>query len=89
MIAARFTVRGRVQGVAFRAHARAEALARGLRGHARNRADGSVEVRVAGDAAAIDAFAAWLAHGPPLARVDAVERMADRADDVPPGFSTG
>lgn len=89
MSAARFIVRGRVQGVAFRAHARMEALALGLRGHARNRADGSVDVRVAGDAGAIEAFARWLAHGPALARVDAVERVPEAGQDLPPGFTTG
>ena len=89
MNAARFIVRGRVQGVAFRAHARAEALALGLRGHAQNRADGSVDVRVAGDDAAIEAFARWLAHGPPLARVDSLERMEDAAHELPTGFTTG
>lgn len=73
--AARFVVRGRVQGVGFRAHARAEAVALGLRGHALNRDDGSVEVLAVGGPAAVDALARWLAHGPLLARVDAVERQ--------------
>lgn len=88
--AARFIVRGRVQGVAFRAHARAEATALGLRGHAINRDDGSVEVLAAGSPDALDALARWLAHGPPLARVDAVERVAveDGAVD-PPDFRIG
>ena len=44
MAAVRFLVRGKVQGVWFRASTRAEALALGLRGHARNLADGGVEV---------------------------------------------
>lgn len=89
MIAARFLVRGRVQGVAFRAHARHEALALGLAGHARNLPDGRVEVDAFGDAAALDAFARWLAHGPPLARVDGVERAPLDAGDVPDGFTIG
>jgi acylphosphatase len=89
MRAARFIVRGRVQGVAFRAHARAEALALGLQGWARNLADGRVEVCVSGEGSAIDALARWLERGPPLARVDAVEREATTADGVPPGFSIG
>lgn len=89
MIAARFVVRGRVQGVAFRAHTRAQALALGLRGHAINRDDGSVEVLAIGTDTALDALAAWLAHGPPLARVDAVERMAAAPDPTVDGFRTG
>lgn len=84
--AARFFATGRVQGVAFRAHTRQQALALGLRGHARNLADGRVEVVVAGDAAAIDVLEQWLTHGPPLARVDALSREACDAAKVPTGF---
>jgi acylphosphatase len=89
MSAARFLVSGRVQGVAFRAHARAEALRLGLRGHARNLADGRVDVVAAGDAAALDSFAAWLRHGPPLARVDDIERLPASDDAVGAGFVIG
>jgi acylphosphatase len=84
--AARFYVAGRVQGVAFRAHTRQQALALGLHGHARNLPDGRVEVIVMGDAAAIDMLARWLQHGPPLARVDALAREAFDADAVLDGF---
>lgn len=88
MSAARFTVSGHVQGVAFRAHARQQARALGIDGHARNLADGRVEVVAHGDTAAIDAFAAWLAHGPPAARVDDVIR--EPVDAAPPrGFEIG
>ncbi len=83
--AARFLVAGRVQGVGFRAWTRREALALGLAGAARNLADGRVEVIVAGAPAALEAIAASLAIGPPLARVDAVERT-DWSQPVPPGF---
>jgi acylphosphatase len=72
---ARFIVRGRVQGVWFRASTREHAERLGLRGHARNLADGSVEVLAAGDADAIDAIERWLHVGPPMARVDAVLRL--------------
>lgn len=89
MIAARLVVRGRVQGVAFRAHTRAQALALGLRGRAINRDDGSVDVLAMGPDAAVDALAAWLADGPPLARVDAVERMAAAPDPTVDGFRIG
>jgi acylphosphatase len=78
--AARFYVSGRVQGVAFRAYTRQQALALGLRGHARNLADGRVEVIAAGDAAAIDTLERWLHHGPSLARVDTLVREAFDAD---------
>ena len=90
MAVARFLVRGRVQGVCFRASTRDEALRLGLRGLARNLADGSVEVLAAGSDAAIDALQRWLQHGPPLARVDAVARFeADAAAVAGAGFTTG
>jgi acylphosphatase len=89
MDAARFLVSGRVQGVAFRAHTRAQALALGLRGHARNLADGRVEVLAVGDVDAIERLAEWLRHGPPLARVDDIvcAPVADATDSE--GFTIG
>lgn len=90
MSASRFVVSGRVQGVAFRAHARLQAQALGLRGHARNLADGRVEVLAAGPEESIEMLARWLADGPPLARVDSVERE-DGVDEPPADapFTTG
>jgi acylphosphatase len=72
----RWRVRGRVQGVFFRASTRDRALALGLRGHARNLRDGSVEVHACGPPEALDALGAWLRQGPPRARVDALECSA-------------
>ncbi|CAG4976092.1 acylphosphatase [Novilysobacter luteus] len=81
MTAARFVVGGRVQGVFFRAGTREQAQRLGLRGYARNRADGRVDVLAVGGAAAIDVLAAWLRQGPPQARVDELERLdADPAE---------
>ncbi|HTD28308.1 MAG TPA: acylphosphatase [Xanthomonadaceae bacterium] len=74
MEAAHFLVSGRVQGVGFRASARHRALELGLVGYARNLADGRVEAFAQGNREAIDIFAQWLNHGPPLARVDEVRR---------------
>ena len=83
MAAARFLVAGKVQGVWFRASTREQALALGLRGFAKNLDDGRVEVLAVGDAGAIDALAKWLRQGPPLARVDRVERTdVDDAGDA-------
>jgi acylphosphatase len=87
MMAVRFLISGRVQGVGFRAAARAEALRLGVSGHARNLRDGTVEVIVCGEDAVVDDLQAWLRHGPPGARVDAMQREA-WAGDVPRGFLT-
>ncbi|MEO6228405.1 MAG: acylphosphatase [Thermomonas sp.] len=75
MAAARFLVSGKVQGVCFRASTREQAWQLGLNGHARNLADGRVEVLVVGDSDAIEQLASWLQQGPPLARVDVLERQ--------------
>lgn len=74
MPTARFLVSGRVQGVCFRASTREQALALGLRGVARNLADGRVEVIACGDRQALDALEHWLHRGPPAAQVERVMR---------------
>ncbi len=84
-VARRIRVSGRVQGVFFRDWTVAEATRLGLDGWVRNRADGSVEMLVAGTAEAIDALTALCRRGPPAARVDAVG-IEDADTDVPPGF---
>lgn len=87
MPCAKFNVRGRVQGVAFRAHAREQAQHLGLTGYAKNLPDGGVEVLACGDAAALDDLERWLRHGSPAARVDAVARTNE--DRPPPlAFTT-
>lgn len=74
MAAARFWISGRVQGVFYRASARAEALKLGLTGHAENLPDGRVQVLAEGDPAALDALERWLRQGPPAAEVASVVR---------------
>ncbi|MEZ5564570.1 MAG: acylphosphatase [Gammaproteobacteria bacterium] len=67
--ARRFLISGRVQGVFFRASTARMAGELGLRGYARNLADGRVEVLAVGTPSAVSKLAAWLRGGPPLARV--------------------
>ena len=74
MPVARFLVGGKVQGVFFRASTREQALKLGLRGYAKNLPDGRVEVLAEGSATALDALERWLHVGPPMARVESVER---------------
>jgi acylphosphatase len=73
--AIRFLVSGRVQGVSFRASTWEQASRLGLRGYVRNLDDGRVEVVAAGADEALDALAGWLWQGPPLARVDSIDRQ--------------
>jgi acylphosphatase len=65
-------ITGRVQGVFYRASARAEADRLGLRGFVRNEDDGSVYAEAEGDRAKLDAFVSWCRQGPPHALVEAV-----------------
>lgn len=89
MSAARFIVTGNVQGVFFRASAREQAQRLGLRGHANNLPDGSVQVLAVGSGSAIDALEAWLRQGPPLARVEGLLREDLTQADIPDGFRIG
>jgi acylphosphatase len=82
-------ISGRVQGVAFRAYTRVQALALNLRGYARNLPDGRVEVLAVGNSDAIERLAEWLQQGPPLARVDAVVRESSADVATCPGFTIG
>ncbi|WP_080748507.1 acylphosphatase [Teredinibacter turnerae] len=68
-----YRVRGKVQGVSFRANARKRARALQLRGWVQNCEDGSVEACASGDESALEEFERWLGRGPVWARVDSVE----------------
>jgi acylphosphatase len=69
----RATVRGRVQGVGFRASAAREARRLGLTGWVRNELDGTVRTVAEGPDAGVDAYLAWLRHGPSLSHVTGVD----------------
>jgi acylphosphatase len=76
-----FLISGRVQGVGYRNFARKEALALGLRGYARNLADGRVEVAAVGGEAELSEFAGRLAKGPVWGHVRHIEaRDASQPD---------
>ncbi|WP_372759478.1 acylphosphatase [Litorivivens sp.] len=85
----RFLVKGRVQGVGFRAHCQRLALAEGLCGWAINCPDGSVEILLTGDAAAIARTRALIIAGPPLSRVDEIVELNTNDDEDPLDFQTG
>lgn len=66
-------VRGRVQGVFFRASTEAEAKRLGLVGWVKNRPDATVEVLAQGREEALHELVAWAHKGPSAARVDHVD----------------
>jgi acylphosphatase len=74
------TIRGRVQGVGYRAFVDHEARTRKLEGWVRNRRDGSVEAVFAGPAATVAAMIAACRQGPSSARVEAVQNEAGTPD---------
>jgi acylphosphatase len=79
----RVVVRGRVQGVAFRAATRAHAERLGVAGWVRNLPDGGVEAALEGEAAAVEALVAFCRRGPRFAEV---RELAVR-DEAPEGAS--
>lgn len=70
---AQIRIRGRVQGVYYRASMVQEARKARLVGWVRNCDDGSVEAVAEGSRAAIEALLAWCRQGPPGARVERVD----------------
>jgi len=75
-LARHLRIHGHVQGVYYRASMVEQATRLGLHGWVRNRADGSVEARVQGAPAAVQALIDWARRGPPQARVDGVDVAA-------------
>ena len=72
MMATRFLIEGRVQGVGYRAWLRDEAERRGLSGTVRNLSDGRVEAVIIGSYAETDALLAACRQGPPAAKVTGI-----------------
>ena len=76
------TVRGRVQGVGYRAWVEYQAISAQLEGWVRNRRDGSVEALFAGRARAVADLVALCRHGPPSAQVKEVLTEPAGADQL-------
>lgn len=66
-------VRGRVQGVFFRASTQREARRLGLTGWVKNRPDGAVEMLAEGEETALRQLCMWAERGPTAARVEDVQ----------------
>jgi len=85
IVARRYVIVGRVQGVGFRYFTEAAAAREGILGWVRNTPDGNVEVTAEGEAEALERFERGLYHGPPGARVARI----DVDDMIPAGRMTG
>jgi len=86
IVARRFTVSGRVQGVGFRWFVQELAALEGAAGWVANTPDGRVEALVQGDVDAIVRIERQIRRGPPAARVDDVDVVDEPASDRPPSF---
>jgi len=78
----RVTIRGRVQGVGYRAWVEFQARRIDLQGWVRNRRDGSVEALFEGAEEVVVNMVALCRQGPSSARVDDVAEEAARQDDL-------
>ena len=78
-------IRGRVQGVGYRAFVEDAATSRGLHGWVRNRRDGTVEAMFSGPEEAVSRMIEDCRKGPYGARVDGIDVREARADELQGG----
>ena len=85
VVAKRFVIAGRVQGVGFRFFVQERAAVEGVNGYVRNLPDGRVEAWIEGDEESVERVARALSRGPAGARVEGID-----VELVPPtGRATG
>jgi acylphosphatase len=78
----RVVIRGRVQGVGFRAWMEVMAAEQGVEGWVRNRRDGSVEALFSGAEEVVLAMIELCRSGPPGSRVEAIDQHDGAADEL-------
>ncbi len=85
--AIQISIKGKVQGVGYRAWAWTEARELRLSGWVRNEADGSVTALLVGPATSVAVMVDRLRAGPPGASVTEIVTDEIRLDDEPSGFT--
>lgn len=80
------TVKGRVQGVYYRASTEAEARRLGLTGWVRNLSNGDVQFEAEGPEDTIDALVKWAHQGPAMAQVTHIDIKVLRASQEDRSF---
>ena len=78
----RVVIRGRVQGIGYRAWTEITAIEHGIEGWVRNCRDGSVEALFAGPQEVVLSMIELCRQGPPGARVDGIDHRAARSEDL-------
>jgi len=86
VIARRFLIAGRVQGVGYRVFAETAAARRGVAGWVRNRDDGTVEVLAEGTPEAVEALKRDLLAGPRHADVAEIQETIEAPAGTFEGF---
>ena len=81
MKAVQLYVKGKVQGVFYRASTVDVAKKLGVTGWVKNQPDGSVKIHAQGSVTAIDELILWAWQGPKNAKVTAVDTVVVAADD--------
>lgn len=79
-------VKGKVQGVYFRAYTQKQAVKHNLNGFVRNLPNGDVEIVAEGERADLHALVTWCYKGPLLARVKQVVANPHQGGEVFEGF---
>ncbi|MGE5341429.1 MAG: acylphosphatase [Candidatus Omnitrophota bacterium] len=82
----RYTVKGRVQGVAFRYYTVKNATKYHISGTVQNLYNGDVEVHAQGNEENLRQFEGFLHSGPPAGRVEAVVKEELSSSDFYTGF---
>lgn len=72
-VRAHLTIKGRVQGVWFRANTKEQAGAHGVKGWVKNLPDGCVEAVFEGNKKKVEELVQWCHKGPELSHVESVE----------------
>jgi len=67
-------IKGKVQGVFYRASAKDMAVKLGLKGWVKNTREGNVEIKVQGPGDLLEEFVQWCYKGPPSAQVTGIDR---------------
>lgn len=75
-------ISGRVQGVWFRASTKQKAEQLGLKGWVRNTNNGCVEAVFQGNENQVSEMINWCRYGPPLAKVDKVNVIKKKSEDL-------
>ncbi len=79
-------IKGRVQGVNFRASTQSEARQSGVAGWVRNLSDGRVEAIFEGPESAVQQLIRWCHQGPSLAHVENIDVTWEEPEGQVSGF---